>query len=192
MRITGERRGLVEALARTRFKVAASLGKKRGTPLLVSYPVKLAIFAALYGFFLINWIDLAIVQHNMHDFYSIWIILLYFCPFCSVPPAIFRKDWKLFLALGLLVSLMNDCPYYVAGFVMGFNPTLLTLQRWLYSQFGFDGSGYLWTMNLGSVKIVVTSLLMGVSIYSRIVLTAVLFMWNCRKPDLVGRMLKVA
>jgi len=154
-----------------------------------NYRTKLVIFAVLYGFFIINWIDLAIVRYNVHEFYSIWLILLYFSPFV---PLVLQssKNWKLFLALGLLVSLMNDCFYYMAGYVMGFNPTLLTLPQRLYSQFGFGGSEYLWTMNLGSVQIIVTSLLMAISIYSRIALTAALFAWD-RKPELIRQILKV-
>jgi uncharacterized membrane protein HdeD (DUF308 family) len=74
--------------------------------------LKLVLFAALYGFVEINWIDL---YGNSVPGYHVWLILEYMAPFGVLIVFQGLKNWQLASSLGLLVSLMNDLGYFIAG-----------------------------------------------------------------------------
>jgi uncharacterized membrane protein HdeD (DUF308 family) len=132
--------------------------------------VKLVIFALLYGFLNVNWIDLF---YNQVPAYQVWLILTYMAPFGVVLVFQGLKDWELALSLGLLVSLCNDVGYYFSGdLFFGFHVDLVS---WLEGQLGFQGNRVLFDFSGGVFGFPVTSILMGISIYARIAAVALLF-----------------
>jgi uncharacterized membrane protein HdeD (DUF308 family) len=144
--------------------------------------VKLVVFAAVYGFINVNWIDL---YYNQVPAYHIWLILTYMAPFGVLLVFQGLKDWELALSLGLLVSLMNDVGYYFTGdLFFGFHVQLLP---WLEGQLGLEGWKLLFTFQGGLFTIPVSSYLMGASIYCRIaVVVLVLYKWWRRPAGLPG------
>jgi uncharacterized membrane protein HdeD (DUF308 family) len=144
--------------------------------------VKLVVFALVYGFVNINWIDL---YYNQVPAYHIWLILTYMAPFGVLLVFQGFKDWQLALSLGLLVSLVNDLGYYFSGdLLFGFHVPLVA---WLSGQLGFQGSTLLFTFQGGLFTIPVTSYLMGASIYSRMaVVVAILYHWWLKPTNLPG------
>jgi hypothetical protein len=118
----------------------------------------------LYGLFVINILDLTV-----RGFwgYHLFLILLYFLPFLAVGLVVGFEYWRLLLGLGLLTSLMNDLFYGFIGNALGW--THYQLKQWMAWQFGFYGTEVKWYFNGGFFKIPVSSLLMGTSIYARIV-----------------------
>jgi hypothetical protein len=135
--------------------------------------LKLIIFAVVYGFVNINWIDLFATSA---PYYHIWLILAYFAPFGVVILFQGLKDWQLALSLALLVSLMNDLGYFFTGdLIFGFHRDLV---QWLGGQLGFQGNTVLFTFQGGELTFPVTSYLMGFSIYARIaVVSVILYHW---------------
>ncbi|MDA4126580.1 MAG: DUF308 domain-containing protein [Thaumarchaeota archaeon] len=140
--------------------------------------LKLIFFSAFYGLVLVNWIDLFATSAPA---YHIWLILTYMAPFGVLIVFQGLKDWQLALSLGLLVSLMNDVGYYFVGdLLFGFHQALVP---WVEGQLGFLGSQLLFTFQGGAFTIPVTSTLMGISIYTRIVVVAVILYHWWRQPS---------
>jgi hypothetical protein len=135
--------------------------------------VKMLVYAFLYGLFIINIIDLTI---KVFAWYHIFLIMLYFFPFIIVCLILGFDDWELLVGLGLLASLMNDLFYGVIGNIL-FH-TNYDLSEWFMNQLGFNDGKYLFTFMGGLFTLKVTSLIMGLSIYARIMLVyAVLYKW---------------
>jgi len=144
--------------------------------------VKLVVFALVYGFVNVNWIDL---YYNQVPAYHIWLILTYMAPFGVLLVFQGFKDWQLAFSLGLLVSLMNDLGYYFSGdLFFGFHVQLIP---WLEGQLGFEGGKLLFVFQGGLFTIPVTSYLMGASVYGRVaVVVLVLYHWWRRPAGLPG------
>lgn len=140
--------------------------------------LKLILFSAFYGLVIVNWIDLFATSAPA---YHIWLILTYMAPFGVLIVFQGLKDWQLALSLGLLVSLMNDVGYYFIGdLLFGFHQALVP---WILGQLGFLGSQLLFTFQGGAFTFPVTSTLMGISIYARVlVVAAILYNW-WRQPS---------
>jgi uncharacterized membrane protein HdeD (DUF308 family) len=135
--------------------------------------LKLVLFALFYGLVLINWIDL---YATAAPAYHIWLVFTYMAPFGVLIVFQGFKDWQLALSLGLLVSLTNDVGYFFVGdLLFGFHVSLVP---WILGQLGFQGNTVLFYFQGGAFNFPVTSLLMGASIYARIVVVAaVLYHW---------------
>jgi hypothetical protein len=141
--------------------------------------IKLILFSLVYGFLNVNWIDLYATNAPA---YHIWLILTYMAPFGVLLVFQGFKDWQLALSLGLLVSLVNDLGYFFTGdLFFGFHVQLLP---WLAGQLGFEGNTFLFTFQGGFFTIPVTSFLMGLVVYLRIIfVVAILYQW-WRRPGL--------
>jgi hypothetical protein len=121
----------------------------------------LIIFAIIYGFFFINYIDI-ITNGSANSGYHLWLVLMYFVPF-AILSVMDIKNWKLTLGLGLLASVMNDVFYGLMRNVMGVPYDLATYYNlWLIPQ-----TTKLFTLNLGFMSIPVQSWMMAASIYIR-------------------------
>ena len=144
--------------------------------------VKLTVFALVYGFVNVNWIDL---YYNQVPGYHIWLILTYMAPFGVLLVFQGFKDWQLALSLGLLVSLVNDLGYFFSGdLFFGFHVQLVP---WLEGQLGLEGSKLLFNFQGGLFTLPVTSYLMAATIYGRIAVVAVvLYQWWRRPAALPG------
>lgn len=135
--------------------------------------LKLILFSAFYGLILINWVDL---YGTSAPAYHIWLVLTYMAPFGVLIVFQGFKDWQLAASLGLLVSLTNDVGYYFVGDLL-FN-FHVALVPWLAGQLGFLGNQVLFYFQGGLFAIPVTSLLMGATIYGRmLVVSVVLYHW---------------
>jgi uncharacterized membrane protein HdeD (DUF308 family) len=145
--------------------------------------LKLILFSAFYGLVLVNWIDLFATSAPA---YHIWLILTYMAPFGVLIVFQGLKDWQLALSLGLLVSLMNDVGYYFIGdLLFGFHQALVP---WVEGQLGFLGSQLLFTFQGGAFTIPVTSTLMGISIYARVIVVALILYHWWRHPTKITRL----
>jgi hypothetical protein len=121
----------------------------------------LIIFAVVYGFIFINYIDI-ITNGSSNSGYHLWLVLMYFVPF-AILSVMDIKNWKLTLGLGLLTSVINDVFYGVMRNVMGVPYDLATYYNlWLIPQ-----SKVLFSLNLGFMSIPVQSWMMAASIYLR-------------------------
>jgi Short repeat of unknown function (DUF308) len=144
--------------------------------------LKLVLFSAFYGLVLINWIDL---YATTAPAYHVWLILTYMAPFGVLIVFQGLKEWQLALSLGLLVSLMNDVGYYFVGdLLFGFSQPLVP---WVGGQLGFQGTKLLFNFQGGFFTIPVTSILMGVSIYARVAVVAVVLYHWWHHPSRLGR-----
>jgi len=131
--------------------------------------LKLILFSAFYGLVMVNWIDL---YGSSAPGYHIWVILTCMAPFGVLIVFQGLKDWQIALALGLLVSLMNDLGYYFMGdLLFGFHVSLVP---WLGNQLGFRGTEVLFTFEGGFFSFPVTSIMMGISIYARVAVVALI------------------
>jgi hypothetical protein len=81
-------------------------------------------------------------------------------------------NWKLVAGMGLLGSLFNDLGYYPAAFL--FFGRKVDLAEWYVFQLGFKGMETAWTFNGGFFTFPMTSLLMGLSIYARVIAVTLL------------------
>jgi hypothetical protein len=139
--------------------------------------IKLMLFSVLYGFININWIYLFATSA---PYYHIWLILAYFAPFGVLIVFQGFKDWQLALSLALLVSLINDLGYFFTGdLLFGFRVPLL---QWLAGQLGFRGGDVLFTFQGGLITFPVSSALMGLSVYGRIAVVAIILIHWWRFP----------
>ncbi|HEV2139233.1 MAG TPA: DUF308 domain-containing protein [Nitrososphaerales archaeon] len=145
--------------------------------------LKLILFSAFYGLVLVNWIDLFATSAPA---YHIWLILTYMAPFGVLIVFQGLKDWQLALSLGLLVSLMNDVGYYFIGdLLFGFHQALVP---WVEGQLGLLGPQLLFTFQGGAFTIPVTSTLMGISIYARVVVVALILYHWWRHPTKITQL----
>jgi len=136
---------------------------------------KLLAYSSLYGFFSINFIDL-VVNGSSIGGYHLWLVCQYFMPFLPLFFLLGFDDWELVTSLGLLGSLWNDLGYYPAARIMF--GTRIDLLEWYRFQLGFMGSEVWWYFNGGFFKVPVSSMLMGVSIYLRIIaVVALCYKW---------------
>jgi hypothetical protein len=135
---------------------------------------KLTVYSAAYGLLSINYIDLVTPGSSVPG-YHVWMTIQCFAPFIPMLFVLGFDGWKLAAALGVWSSLYNDLFYApVGGLLFGRTFDLL---EWYSFQFGFKGLQASWTFNGGFFTFPVTSLLMGLSIYVRIVLIYVL-LWK--------------
>ena len=131
--------------------------------------LKLVALAGIYGFVFVNWIDLFNVTVPG---YHIWLIFMFFFPFVSQVFMFGRKDIELVVSLGLLASLMNDLFYFVVGdLFFGFHVGLFD---WYLHQLGFYGSTVLYTFIGIGFTFPVTSWMMGLAIYGRIIVVSLI------------------
>ena len=132
-----------------------------------------AVFAVVYGFVFINYID---VLSGGYQGYHLWLVIMYFFPFATLS-MLFPRNLQLTVGLGLLVSLMNDVFYGVMRNLMGF-PLDLT---WYYHNWLIPGNGVLFQLNLGFAVIPVLSWMMALSIYLRIIAVVILLrIWQTK------------
>jgi CheY-like chemotaxis protein len=129
------------------------------------------VFAVVYGFVFINYID---VLSGGYEGYHLWLVIMYFFPFATLS-MLFPRNLQLTVGLGLLVSLMNDVFYGVMRNLMGF-PLNLT---WYYHNWLIPGNATLFQLNLGFTTIPVLSWMMALSIYLRIAAVVILLkIWS--------------
>jgi len=137
---------------------------------------KLASFAVLYGLLPINWIDLF---NPAAPGYHVWLIIMYMAPFGLV---VLMEGFSLFpvaFSLGLLASLMNDLFYYPVGDL--FFGMKINVLSWWQGQLGLDGFKHIFTFQGGYFSLDVTSMLLGASVYLRmIVVVFLLYKWSHR------------
>jgi uncharacterized membrane protein HdeD (DUF308 family) len=145
--------------------------------------LKLILFSAVYGLVLINWIDLF---GKSVPGYGIWLLLTYMAPFGVLIVFEGWESWPLATSLGLLVSLMNDVGYFFVGnLLFGFHEAL---GPWIAGQLGFRGSFIVTTFQGGAFALDVPSWLMGLSIYARAAVVAIiLYYWWQHPSRLVAR-----
>jgi hypothetical protein len=139
--------------------------------------VKLLLYSALYGFVGINFIDLKI-QRPFFQGYHLWLVCQYFAPFIPLLFVIGFQEWELVLGMGLLGSLLNDLGFYPAGLLLKIEVPMeepTTLFEWYLYQLGFRGLYHTWYFEGLFFKIPVYSVLMGATIYLRVLITIWLF-----------------
>ncbi len=128
----------------------------------------LILLAVFYGAFIINYFD-ALIKPEPPG-YPIFLIILEFFPFI---PVLIEGDWKLFLSLGLIVSIVNDLLYTpVAVMYFGKEADIL---RSILAQFGYIEGGS-WTANWGLFRIEVTGILMRLSLFIRVIAVVALML----------------
>jgi len=141
-------------------------GRSRGELL-----AKLLAYSAIYGLIHVNYIDLVAAGSSIPG-YHLWLMALYFAPFIPVLLVLGFNDWELLLSMGLIASLMNDLFYHPIGMILfGRKVDLLD---WYLFQLGFRGLETRWSLNLGFATVPVSSMMMGASIYTRLIITALL------------------
>jgi hypothetical protein len=133
--------------------------------------IKLSLYSAIYGLLSINYIDLVIPGSNVPG-YHLWLLFQYFLPFIPLLFLLGFDDWELVLSMGLLGSLFNDLGYAPIGMLI-FNRKF-DLINWYSFQLGFQGYKVWWYFDAVIFRIPVTSIGMGISIYTRITLTFLL------------------
>jgi uncharacterized membrane protein HdeD (DUF308 family) len=145
--------------------------------------LRLILFSAFYGLVLINWIDLFGKQVPA---YGVWLVLTYFAPFGVLLVFEGWRAWPLAIGLGLFVSLMNDVGYFLVGnLLFGFH---VALAPWIAGQLGLEGNTIVTVFYGGRFAISVTSWMMGLSIYLRAVVVAmILYYWWRHPTELVAR-----
>jgi hypothetical protein len=141
--------------------------------------VKLVVISIIYGLFWINPVD-ASVPLNELPYYHLWLIALYFAPTYGLFALYGTRDWELYLALGLLTSLMNDLFYYPINMLMGLRGHV-DLLAWYKLQLGLDGWAVDFYFKGGIFTFPVWSWLMGLSIYARIITVVLLSEWWLKK-----------
>jgi hypothetical protein len=128
------------------------------------------IFAVAYGFVFINYID---VMSGGYSGYHLWLVFMYFLPFTLLALTNIR-NWSLMLALGFVVSLMNDLFYGVMRNILGVPMNL----KWYYHVWLVPGDSVLFHMNLGFTTLTIYSWMMALSIYLRIaIIPFLLWVW---------------
>ena len=139
----------------------------------ILFTAKMLAYSFVYGLFIINIIDLTT---KIFPGYHLYLTTLYFFPFIIVCLTIGFDDWELLMGLGILSSLMNDLFYAPIGNIIGW--TNYNLTEWYKWQLGLYGLDVKWYFNGGIFTIPVSSILMGLSIYTRIVIAyLVLLKW---------------
>jgi hypothetical protein len=135
---------------------------------------KLASFSVIYGLLPINWIDLF---NPTAPGYHVWLVIMYMAPFAIVVLMDGLYQWPLALSLGLVASLMNDLFYYPVGNL--FFGMHVDVVSWWQRQLGFDGFQHIFTFQGGIFSFDVTSMVMGASVYLRLLVALVLlYKWS--------------
>ncbi len=134
--------------------------------------LKLIVLSAIYGAFWVNPVDLSGLGQSL-SYYHLWLIALYFAPTIGLFAFYGFKDWELYLAVGLLVSLMNDLLYYPVALLMHLRSGV-DLLDWYMLQLGFKGWQVDFWFEGGIFKFPVYSWAMGLSIYLRIIFVILL------------------
>lgn len=131
-----------------------------------NFTTKLLLLAFFYGLFVVNIIDLTV---QGFPGYHLFLTLLYFYPFLVACLVLGFDDWELLIGLGFVSSLMNDLLYAPVG-VLLFKKHY-DLAEWYLWQLGFRGLDVKWYFDAGFVRVPVSSILMGLSIYARILVS---------------------
>jgi hypothetical protein len=134
--------------------------------------LKLIVLSAIYGAFWVNPVDLSGLGQQL-PYYHLWLIALYFAPTIGLFAFYGFKDWELYLAVVLLVSLMNDLLYYPVALLMHLTSGI-NLLDWYMMQLGLKGWQVDFMFKGGFFQFPVYSWLMGLSIYVRIALVVIL------------------
>jgi hypothetical protein len=129
--------------------------------------VKLVVISVVYGLFWVNPVDASVPLHEL-PYYHLWLIALYFAPAYGLFALYGTRDWELYLAIGLLSSLMNDLFFYPVGELMHL-VSGINLLEWYKLQLGLDGWAVDFWFKGGIITFPVWSWLMGLSIYLRII-----------------------
>ena len=127
--------------------------------------VKLALYASLYGFIGINFIDLTAPGSNIPG-YHLWLVFQYFAPLIPILFLLGFDDWELVVSMGLMASLFNDLGYYPAGMLLF--GRRYDLADFYAFQLGFKGFEVRWFFNGGFFTFPVSSIIMATSIYFRV------------------------
>lgn len=136
----------------------------------------LTSYSIFYGVFIINLIDLEL---PVRGWYHIFLTIMYFCPSILLLALLGLKNWDLALAIGLLISLMNDLFYGPIGNLL--SVTNYNLLWWYSWQLGLYGMDQRWIFQGGPLHFGVTSLVMGLSIYVRLIAVCILLLEWWRK-----------
>ncbi|MBS7641433.1 MAG: hypothetical protein QXE73_00040 [Candidatus Bathyarchaeia archaeon] len=133
-------------------------------------------YSIFYGVFIINLIDLEL---PVKGWYHIFLIIMYFCPSILLLALFGLRNWDLALAVGLLISLMNDLFYGPLGNIL--SVTNYNLLWWYSWQLGLYGMDQRWIFQGGPLNFRVTSFIMGLSIYVRLIAVCILLLEWWRK-----------
>jgi len=137
--------------------------------------LKMVFLAFIYGLVSINYIDFYPHHPVIGSWYHLWLAGQYFVPFVVIMLLFGLGEWEVVASLSLLVSLMNDLFYAPMGLLFGvWSGDLLDWYLW---QLGFRGFDSRWWFQGGFFSFPVSSILMGVSIYVRVLLVIGL-MWK--------------
>jgi len=141
-----------------------------------------SIFSLVYGFTLINYIDLneyLIRSWAPDGWYS--FIFVVFCGLPFVPLSVWATRHQMrtryrriliVLGFGLLVTLCNDLGLGLSWY--SFGATKLNYE-WMYTfNLGLAGTITTWTAQFGIVQVPVSSFLMAGSVYARIAIVALI------------------
>ncbi|MEM2615097.1 MAG: hypothetical protein QXO15_12875 [Nitrososphaerota archaeon] len=136
----------------------------------------LILYSIFYGAFIINIIDLGL---PIQDWFHIFLTIAYFSPSIILLIILGWRSWDLALAIGLLISLMNDLFYAPVGNLLA--ATNYDLARWYARQLGLLGSEPAWFFRAGIIFFRTTSLIIGISIYIRFIAACILILEWWRK-----------
>ena len=153
-----------------------------------------SIFAVLYGFALINYIDLnqyLIRNWAPNGWYSFFFVVFCGLPFLPLSIWVTRHQTRtrykrilIVLGFGLFVTLCNDLGLGLSWY--SFGATQLNY-RWMYTfNLGFAGTVTTWTAQFGILQVPVSSLLMAGSLYTRIAVVALIGLFLKRSPSPVS------
>ncbi len=145
-----------------------------------TFLTEIVLFALFYGFILINFIDSSFNNNNLTygPYYHFWLIAMYFAPFVLIG-ILLPDHWEIFVALGLLASIMNDGLWGFWHILVG-DFSSSQFWSWLY-QWYVPTSDVLFDLSLG-VKVPVYGWMMALSIYGRAVVVGLLLRKWWREP----------
>lgn len=129
----------------------------------------LFLYSIFYGALIVNLVDLRL---PLGGWFHVFLIVLYFCPSFAVLIVLGFRSWGLALALGLLVSLMNDLFYAPMANILSVSS--YDLARWYARQLGLLGFEEAWVFQAGLLSFRTTSIIIGLSVYIRIIAILIL------------------
>lgn len=138
----------------------------------------LLIYFIFYGVFIINVIDLNLISSG---WFHIFLIMLYFYPSIGILLISKLRNWDLALALGFLISLMNDLFFAPIGNLL--SASNYNLLDWYMRQFGFQGLRQFWTFQGGIATFKVTSIAIGLSVYARLIVVIYFLLARYKKSN---------
>lgn len=146
------------------------IGKLTKSQLLI-WLISISLF---YGLIMVNYIDLTVSGSSAWG-YHLWLTAMYFMPFISIFAFEGLRNWELVASLGFLTSLMNDLFWLPMYRLIGGGTWIpnISLAEWYRWQLGF-GDNLTWTFNGGFISFQVTSWMMGLAIYVRIIIVILL------------------